>query len=44
MEEEEKEEEERRDPVAMECSKSRRSCDLPDNCRVWFGHPVSNIF
>ena len=32
-----------KDPVAMECSKSKRSCDLPDNCRVWFGHPVSNL-
>ena len=33
-----------KDPVVMECSKSEESCDLPDNCRVWFGHPVSNIF
>ena len=31
------------DPVAMECSKSRKPCDLPDNCRVWFGHPVRNL-
>ena len=30
------------DPVAMECSKSGEPCDLPDNCHVWFGHPVSN--
>ena len=29
------------DPIAMVCSKSRRPCDLPENCRVWFGHPVS---
>ena len=29
------------DPIAMKCSKSRKPCDLPDNCRVWFGHPVS---
>ena len=29
------------DPIAMVCSKSRRPCDLPDNCRVWFGHSVS---
>ena len=29
------------DPIAMVCSKSRRPCDLPQNCRVWFGHPVS---
>ena len=28
------------DPVAMECSKSGEPCDLPDNCRIWFGHPV----
>ena len=33
-----------KDPVAIECSRSRQSCDLPDNCRAWFGHPVSNIF
>ena len=32
------------DPVVMECSKSSRSCDLPDYYRIWFGHPVSNIF
>ena len=32
-----------KDPVAMECSKSKQSCDLPDNCRIWFGHPVSNL-
>ena len=30
------------DPIAMKCSKSRKPCDLPDTCRVWFGHPVSN--
>ena len=29
------------DPVAMECSENGEPCDLPDNCRVWFGHPVS---
>ena len=29
------------DPIAMKCSKSRKPCDLSDNCRVWFGHPVS---
>ena len=29
------------DPIAMVCSKSRRPCDIPENCRVWFGHPVS---
>ena len=29
------------DPIAMKCSKSRKPCDLPDNCRIWFGHPVS---
>ena len=29
------------DPIAMVCSKSRKPCDLPENCRVWFGHPVS---
>ena len=27
------------DPVAMECSKSGEPCDLPDNCRIWFGRP-----
>ena len=31
-------------PVAMECSKNGEPCDLPDNCHVWFGHPVSNLF
>ena len=30
-----------KDPIVMECSKSRRSCDLPDNYRIWFGHLVS---
>ena len=29
------------DPIAMVCSKSRKPCDLPENCRVWFRHPVS---
>ena len=29
------------DPIAMVCSKSRKPCDLPKNCHVWFGHPVS---
>ena len=29
------------DPIAMKCSKSRKPCDLPDNCRIWFGHSVS---
>ena len=29
------------DPIAMVCSKGRKPCDLPENCRVWFGHPVS---
>ena len=29
------------DPIAVVCSKSRKPCDLPENCRVWFGHPVS---
>ena len=28
------------DPIVMECTKSRQSCDLPDNYRIWFGHPV----
>ena len=32
------------DPIVMECSKSKQSCDIPDNCRVWFGHPVSKLF
>ena len=32
-----------KDPIVMECSKSRRSCDLPDNYRIWFGHPVCNL-
>ena len=32
------------DPIVMECSKSRRSCDLPDNYRIWFGHPVSKYW
>ena len=31
------------DPIAMKCSKSRKPCDLSDKCRVWFGHPVSNL-
>ena len=31
------------DPIAMKCSKSRKPCDLSENCRVWFGHPVSNL-
>ena len=31
-----------KDPVAMECSMSKQSCDLPDNCCIWFGHPVGN--
>ena len=29
------------DPIVMECSKNRRSCDIPDNYRIWFGHLVS---
>ena len=29
------------DPIVMECVKSKQSCDLPDNYRIWFGHPVS---
>ena len=31
-----------KDPHIMVCSKSQEPCDLPDNCRIWFGHPVSN--
>ena len=31
------------DPIAMKCSNRREPCDLPDNCRIWFGHPVSNL-
>ena len=30
-------------PIVMECSKSRQSCDLPGNYRIWFGHPVSKF-
>ena len=29
------------DPIAMVFSKSRKPYDLPDNCHVWFAHPVS---
>ena len=32
-----------KDPVAMECSKSKQSCDLPDNCHIWFGQPVGHL-
>ena len=32
-----------KDPCIMVCSKSQEPCDLPENCRIWFGHPVSNI-
>ena len=31
-----------KDPRIMVCSKSQKPCDLPDECRIWFGHPVSN--
>ena len=31
------------DPIVMECTKSEESCDLPDNCRIWFGHSVSKF-
>ena len=33
-----------KDPCIMVCSKSQVPRDLPENCRIWFGHPVSNIF
>ena len=32
-----------KDPIVMECTKNEESCDLPDNCRIWFGHAVSNL-
>ena len=31
-----------KDPHIMVCSKSKEPRDLPDNCCIWFGHPVSN--
>ena len=31
-----------KDPHIMVCSKSQKPCDLPHECRIWFGHPVSN--
>ena len=30
------------DPRIMVCSKSQTPHDLPDECHIWFGHPVSN--
>ena len=32
-----------KDPRIMVCSKSQQPRDLPKNCRIWFGHPVSKI-
>ena len=32
-----------KDPHIMVCSKSQQPRDLPKNCRIWFGHPVSKI-
>ena len=32
-----------KDPHIMVCSKSQEPCDLPDECCIWFGHPVSKI-
>ena len=32
------------DPIVMECVTSKQSCDLPDNYRIWFGHPVSKYW